>query len=79
MNMKIGTEAAQFPEKEYMNAISLQCVGQIYQNVSIYIRNCSASMHVSMEVQFMCCTSAAHHPHEYVVSVALFTLHTPDP
>ncbi len=25
MNAEIGTEAAQFPEKEYINGISLQC------------------------------------------------------
>jgi hypothetical protein len=25
MNVEIGTEAAQFPEKEYINGISLQC------------------------------------------------------
>ncbi len=26
MNVEIGTEAAQFPEKEYMSGISLQCL-----------------------------------------------------
>jgi hypothetical protein len=26
MNVQIGTEAAQFPEKEYINGISLQCM-----------------------------------------------------
>ena len=26
MNVEIGTEAAQFPEKEHINGFSLQCV-----------------------------------------------------
>jgi hypothetical protein len=26
MNVEIGSEAAQFPEKEYINGISLQCI-----------------------------------------------------
>ncbi len=26
MNVEMGTEAAQFPEKEYINGFSLQCV-----------------------------------------------------
>ncbi len=29
MNVEIGTEAAQFPGKEYINVISLQCDFQV--------------------------------------------------
>ncbi len=30
MNVEIGTEAAQFPEREYINGISLQCICHLY-------------------------------------------------
>jgi hypothetical protein len=36
MNMEIGTEAAQFPEKEYINGIFLQCVIFNMVNLSFF-------------------------------------------
>jgi hypothetical protein len=35
MNVEIGIEAAQFPEKEYINGISLQCSMVLPWNVPL--------------------------------------------
>ncbi len=33
INVEIGTEAAQFPEKEYIKGISLQCITNLFQTI----------------------------------------------
>jgi hypothetical protein len=38
MNVEIGTEAAQFPEKEYIIGISLQCMQHGGENTSKGLR-----------------------------------------
>ncbi len=48
MNVEIGTEAAQFPEKEYKMGFSLQCTRtsgiSIYEYLSLTASNTSIQM-----------------------------------
>jgi hypothetical protein len=48
MNVEIGTEAALFPEKEYINGISLQCVKKLSLHKLHYFQGSSNETRVKM-------------------------------
>ncbi len=44
MNVEIGTEAAQFPEKEYINRFSLQCTG--WSQIQRQLKVCASLLYL---------------------------------